>query len=138
MRVDGNRPVRPVAGRRGDKAGGVGSGGFAEILGGEPASAAAPATAANAVGGLFALQEVGDALSERRRKALSRAGRLLDRLNELQRGLLEGRIDEAGLADLAATARGARAGTDDPRLEAILDEIELRAAVELAKLSRAI
>lgn len=137
MRVDGNRPVRPLTGRRDEKAGGVGGQGFADVLGGEPAAATSAAAPASAVGGLFALQEVADATAERR-KAFARAGRLLDRLRDLQRGLLEGRIDEGSLADLAAAARSARSATDDPRLEELLDEVELRAAVELAKLSRAL
>jgi hypothetical protein len=33
--------------------------------------------------------------------------------------------------------RDERANTDDPALEAVLDEIELRAAVEVAKLEQA-
>jgi hypothetical protein len=38
------------------------------------------------------------------------------------------------LADLARMAQAARAEVDDPHLAAVLDEIDLRAAVELAKL----
>ena len=42
--------------------------------------------------------------------------------------------ERQSLADLASTARAARDQTDDANLQQILDEIELRAAVELAKL----
>ena len=42
--------------------------------------------------------------------------------------------DGEHLADLARTVRDTRAAVDDPRLSGVLDEIELRARVELAKL----
>jgi hypothetical protein len=134
MRVEGNRPIRPSTVRRDDKT--AGSGGFAEVLGSEPATASAPASHIGSLGALFALQEVADPTAQRR-KAVARATRLLDRLGDLQLGLLDGEIDEESLADLASTARAARDATDDPNLQQILDEIELRAAVELAKLSSA-
>jgi Class II flagellar assembly regulator len=136
MRVDGNSAIRSLAGRRGEKAGGSGGGSFAEALGGEPTAATSKAAPTTALGSLFALQEVPDATAQRR-KALARAGHLLDRLKELQHGLLEGSIDRAGLADLAASVRAAQTAVDDPQLADLLGEIELRAAVELAKLSSA-
>ena len=37
----------------------------------------------------------------------------------------------------ASAVREERATTDDPKLEGLLDEIETRAAVEIAKLERA-
>lgn len=137
MRVDANSPLRPAIGLRGDKAASIGGGGFAEQLGSEPTAAAAKPAPACAVGGLFALQEVEDATAERR-KAVARGGRILDRLRELQHGLLSGTLDRSALADLAAQAKAARSETADPGLEQLLDEIELRAAVELAKLSDAL
>jgi hypothetical protein len=133
MRVEGNRPIQPTNMRRDEKAVGS-SGAFAEALGSEPAAPAAPASPIGSLGALFALQEVADPLAQRR-KAMARATRILDRLGDLQMGLLEGEIDPQCLADLASTARAAREQTDDAQLQQILDEIELRAAVELAKLS---
>ncbi len=134
MRVDGNRPIRPAATRRDDKSGVGGAGSFAEALGVESAAAPSVAAPASGVSALFALQEVPDAMA-RRRKAMARAGKMLDRLDSLQLGLLEGAIDPASLAELASAARSAREETGDPALQGVLDEIELRAAVELAKLS---
>jgi hypothetical protein len=135
MRVEGNRPIRSTATRRDDKT--AGSGAFAEVLGSEPAVAPATASPIGSLGALFALQEVADPTAQRR-KAVARATRLLDRLGDLQLGLLDGAIDPQSLADLASTARAAREATNDPDLQQILDEIELRAAVELAKLSGAL
>jgi hypothetical protein len=85
---------------------------------------------------LLALQDVGGPL-ERKRRAVRRADRILDVLQELKVGLLEGELSGADLDRLRRAVRDERASTDDPALEAVLDEIELRAAVEVAKLERA-
>jgi len=50
--------------------------------------------------------------------------------------MLEGVASPATLDNLAKTVREERDATDDPRLEDVLNEIETRAAVELAKLGR--
>lgn len=92
--------------------------------------AAAPMAA---VGGLFALQETPDA-TQGRSKGVNRAEDLLEQLEDIRRGLLVGAIPVSGLKSLAYTIRQQRAQTDDPRLNSILGEIELRAEVELAKL----
>jgi Class II flagellar assembly regulator len=85
---------------------------------------------------LLALQEV-DGPLERRRKAVRRAGRILDVLDEVKLALLDGHLPPAALERLMAAVREERGGADDPRLEGLLDEIETRAAVELAKLEMA-
>jgi hypothetical protein len=85
---------------------------------------------------LLALQDVGGPL-ERRRRAMGRAGRLLDVLDQVKVALLEGgALDGAGLDRLRNALRDERMSTGDPRLEAVLDEVELRAAVEMAKLEQ--
>ena len=85
---------------------------------------------------LIALQDVGGPM-ERRRRAVNRAGRLLDILDKVKLGLLEGDLSTADLERLQRALKEQRAATDDPRLEGLLDEIETRAAVELAKLEQA-
>ena len=82
---------------------------------------------------LLALQEVGGPL-ERRRKAVRRAGVILDVLDEVKLALLDGGVPPAALERLMTAVRLERGGADDPRLQGLLDEIEMRAAVELAKL----
>ncbi len=87
---------------------------------------------------LLAAQEV-DATDpdERRRQLREHGEQVLERLDEIRHGLLSGELSESRLYDLARLVREKRGATDDPRLAEILDEIELRAQVELAKLSRA-
>ena len=82
---------------------------------------------------LIALQQVDEPLG-RRRRAVGRAGRLLDLLEGVKLKLLDGDPDEGDLQRLAAAVREQRAATQDPGLEALLDQIETRAAVELAKI----
>lgn len=84
---------------------------------------------------LIALQEVGTPL-ERRRRAVKRAGAILDALETLKLDLLEGRLGKVAIEALTRAVRDQRSLTDDPTLEGLLDEIETRAAVELAKLER--
>jgi hypothetical protein len=96
----------------------------------------------DALQGLLAAQEAGapdDATGGRQRRGrlIRRGEDMLDRLEELRLGLLLGAIPKDRLMDLARTVRAKREQGPDRQLDALLDEIELRAEVELAKLSRA-
>jgi Class II flagellar assembly regulator len=84
---------------------------------------------------LLALQSV-DLTVERRKKAMQRGRTLLDLLDAVKLGVLDGTLAPAALEGLSTAVGSAREATDDPTLEGILDEIELRAQVELAKLQR--
>lgn len=68
---------------------------------------------------------------------LRRANDLLDRLNELRLALLAGAIPASRLQALREALAARREAGCDPALAAVMDEIELRAAVELAKLGHA-
>jgi len=82
---------------------------------------------------LLMLQEADGPLG-RRRRAVGRAGRLLDVLDEVKLAMLEEGPSSAHLQRLTAAVREQRADTEDEGLEALLNQIETRAAVELAKL----
>jgi len=93
--------------------------------------------ALNGVDALLAMQEVGDATDDRaRRQAESYGLDLLDRLTALQDALLRGAIGKDSLVELAARIRTQRSKVQDPRLNAVLDAIELRAEVEISKYTR--
>ncbi len=134
MRIEWDPPLQRTKARREERSEAPANGHFASALaGGTPV--AAPATAANlsGVGSLLSVQEMPDALAGRR-KAIQRGNALLDRLEDLRLGLLSGIISREQLDELARLSRTARAQVDDARLGHILDEVDLRVAVELAKL----
>lgn len=95
----------------------------------------APESAVLAAPGLLAMQEmaVAAAPGARRAGAVRRGEDLLDRLDDLRLALVAGGVSAARLDDLAGALKAERAASDDPRLDGLLGEIELRAAVELAK-----
>ena len=82
---------------------------------------------------LIALQQIDEPIG-RRRRAVGRAGRLLDMLDAVKLKLLDGEPQETDLQRLAEAVRERRSATDDPGLEGLLDQIETRAVVELAKM----
>jgi hypothetical protein len=121
---------------------GAGASGSGFAVAGADASgdvaAATRVSAALGVGSLdalLALQEVGGPI-ERRKKAVRRATIILDVLDDLKIAVLEGAIQPHTLGRLIEAVRQQRTRTGDARLEGVLDEIETRAAVELAKLER--
>ena len=125
--------LRPGAPGRSGK-----SDGFLKALGG--AGAGTPAGVSGAaplqgVDALLAVQEVGER-DDPDARGRQRGADLLDRLDALRLALLEGRIAVPVIERLAELAAAERARVSDPRLAEILGEIELRAAVELAKLGR--
>jgi hypothetical protein len=134
MRIEWTQPLRRTASRRDGKTDPTSGEKFAAALAGEQAAAppAAPPLL-NPVEVLLSVQEVPDALAGRRR-AVQRGDSLLDRLEELRLGLLAGTLPRERLGELARLARSARDTVDDPGLAAVLDDIDLRVAVELAKL----
>ena len=69
-----------------------------------------------------------------KKHASSRAALILDRLEDIRQGLLIGAISKPRLEELAGTIKETRESALDPEMSDILDEIELRAKIELAKL----
>ena len=141
MRISGpGSAAGGVAGRRGATGPVAGAGAFG-LSGGADAPAASGVTGAGptlpltSLDALVALQTMPDA-TERRRRALRHGRELLDRLDEVRLALLDGELPLRTLQRLRAGLGAARDATDDPGLDDILREVELRAAVELAKLER--
>lgn len=139
MKVTGPASTQSSSAVRRARRSGEGEGAkFADqIHGEEPAapasvSAATPLTPLDA---LLAVQEAGTS-SQGRSKGVFRGNRMLDLLDDLRHGLLRGAVPVSKLEGLLSLVRNQRDRIDDPRLAEVLDEIEVRAAVELAKLER--
>lgn len=137
-KVGYTRPVttaRPVK-----KAGSVAAPGFADALaaaegtgGVEAAEATAQVAAPAALGGLLGAQEVSEQ-EVKKRKAVRRGRLTLDALSQLRDGLLMGQLPLSTIRNLEKLVAQERGLSSDPVLQSILDDIEVRAAVEIAKL----
>ena len=90
---------------------------------------------AQGVNSFLFLQEVSDD-EVNRQKGMQQGKQLIQTLEQLHRDLLMGTIPENTLRRLETTLAQKRETFTDPRLQQLLNEIELRAAVELAKLER--
>lgn len=86
---------------------------------------------------LLSLQETGGGDSEEARKrAKQRANLLLDHLDQIRVGILTGGVPVVALQQLTRLMGQHREKIMDPRLAEVLDEIDLRVQVELAKHSQ--
>ncbi len=137
-RIDGPRPLSPTTPvRKTAKTSRTNSSAFSEHLHeSDEVSGAAGTGAIGSITGVLDIQEVDDAL-DRAAKGKLRAEDLLNKLDDLRLDLLTGQISKEKLQNLAQTINNKRSEIDDLRLRQILDEIDLRAQVELAKFTRA-
>ena len=87
----------------------------------------------SAVSGVLGVQEIDDALAQASRGKM-RAHDILDRLENLRIELLSGTVSRDKLMQLVQVVGSRRPEVTDPQLAEVLDHIDLRAQVELAKL----
>lgn len=87
-----------------------------------------------ALDAVLVAQEVDDPAG-RPAKARQRGEDILDKLDELRHGLLTGALSRRDLESLTRLVRLQRIEVKDPKLTDILEQIELRAEIELAKYS---
>jgi len=132
MKVDPTGKVRSAEIRRTDKGKGGKPGEFSRLLDLGESEDVRASQAAQPLEPLVKIQEVGE---PGERQPRQRGEDILARLEELRLGLLEGRIPRERLDGLVRRCAEQRGKVADPRLAEILDEIDLRARVELAKLS---
>jgi hypothetical protein len=125
------------------KTGGAGEASFGDFLSEAEApeetsapAAAFPVAEMTGVSPLLALQEVSEE-EGRRQHSLQQGRQSLDMLDALRRDMLMGASNPATLARLKHQAEQIRThAAPDPRLQEIMNDIELRLAVEAAKLER--
>jgi hypothetical protein len=133
-KIEGPGPVRTAQTiKRAAKAGSAGGTSFAKHLGETSETEASHGVSGTgSISGVLGVQEVDDALAHAS-KGKMRAQDILDRLEDLRMELLTGAISREKLVQLSRVVTARRAQITDPRLAEILDEIDLRAQVELAK-----
>ncbi|MDP1910398.1 MAG: flagellar assembly protein FliX [Hyphomicrobium sp.] len=96
--------------------------------------AATSLRAVSSLDSLMALQGI-ESPTERKKRAVAKGRRALDVLDDLKLGMLDGNLDGSTISRLKVAADGLSEGTGDPGLDAVMGEIELRVAVEIAKAS---
>lgn len=135
MRIDNTNRTSSVAGR--SSTGRAGSTpAFAPVMDGDDARVAGNTPVAPMAGldAILALQAVGD-FREGRRRAVRRGASLLDLLEAMKADLLVGKVGVDRLDAMVTQLANLRERTE-PGLDAIIDDIDLRVRVELAKLGR--
>jgi Class II flagellar assembly regulator len=140
MKVQSPTSTRSVStARKAADRGGVKTDEFARALEGDPevdsASAVTGSTSVGAIDSLLSVQEMSGE-EESRKQAKARGEELLQKLDGLRHALLAGDLSVDQLDGLVALVNTERSYVNDPGLSETLDEIELRARVELAKLNR--
>ena len=139
MKIEGRSPVGGTPQARRASAKSKTGDGFSKSLEPTESDATAPSSHVqgsgpiHAVDALLAVQAVDDPLA-RRGRAVRRGHSMLDELEDLRRQILAGAIPQEQLERLDRLVSGQRDSVDDPQLVGVLDEIDLRVKVELAKL----
>lgn len=134
MKVESGRGVSGAGGGKRAGAATAAPGFTVSVEAPQRAAQTGAAQAVTPLDAILALQ--GDEGPGQRRARQTRRGRdALDALEELERGLLLGRAPGALRAELERLRDGAEM-TGDSGLDGVLREIDIRVAVELAKLDR--
>jgi len=118
-----------------------GGSGFADALrdvsGAEETEHSQATGGVGAVASILAVQQTADATDHKSRGLMMQHGNdLLDRLEQIRLSLLSGAISKDRLQELARRLRERKTSSDDPALNALIDEVELRVEVEIAKFTR--
>ena len=137
MKVEGPNSTRQTTstGRK-DKVSGGGSG-FGDFMSegaGETAGSGATHSIAH-IDTLLAVQEADNPLERAAKKRMKqRADDILKELDKMRLALLTGSLTVGHVIDIADVVAQHREKVMDPKMTAILDEIDLRAQIELAKM----
>lgn len=140
MRIEGPRPTDSIKKNEKTRKTGGASGEFKSFLAGdtEGASEASSAPMIADVGALLIAQASEDPAERKARKRMKdRAENVLSALDGVRRGLLNGKLSTLEMESVSRSIAERREKINDPKLTEILDEVELRAQVELAKMEMA-
>lgn len=142
MKIEGPDKTRETAATKKKGKAGKSDGSFGGLLetGGsaEAAPAAAPSSLAM-VDVLLAVQGTDDpAQRAARKRMVSRADDVLALLDNIRMSLLTGQLTVGQVIEIADIVASHREKVMDPQLTALLDEIDLRAQIEIAKMRMAL
>lgn len=133
MEIKSSGRVEATGIRRVNKGMGGSDSTFSVAASNSQAAAVAAPGPLTALDSILTLQGMDDSMSGRS-KGLQHGEHLLDMLDQVRDGLLAGGIPRSTLNRLAVAVGRRQESFADPKLQDVLDQIELRAHVELAKL----
>ena len=140
MKIDGTKSSSDIKKKKNASKNASGDGVFKSMVsdgssGAEGASGASMSAGIASVDVLLAAQAADDPAQQKaKRRMADRADTILDKLNDLKGAILTNRVTIGHMISIADVVAQHRENINDPNLTAILDEIDLRAHVELAKL----
>jgi hypothetical protein len=137
MRIEGPRPTDTIKKNEKTRKTSGASGEFKSFLAGEAegASEASSAPMVADIGALLVAQASEDPTERKARKRMKeRAEGVLTALDSVRSGLLNGKLSTLEMQAVSRAIAERREKVNDPKLTEILDEVELRAQVELAKM----
>lgn len=141
MKIQGPSESQKTGKAKGASQTGKSNGAFGAMLTGG-ASETAGTVAAGSVATIDALLTVQGAENptERaaKRRMRERGATLLEKLDEIRLGLLTGNMTVGQVIGIADVVASHREKVNDPKMSALLDEIDLRAQIEIAKMRKAI
>ena len=139
MKIEG--PSKTQGAGSSKKTGKVGTdGSFEDFIASAPkeASAAAPTQRIARVDALLSVQAAESPTERAARKRMQARGEdILKELDRLRHSLLTGTLTVGQVIDIADVVASHREKITDPRLTSILDEVDLRAQIEMAKIQKA-
>ena len=137
MKVQGpGKTQGPAKSKKGGKASAA-DGSFEAFIASGPKKAAATQSTQSiaAVDALLAVQAAEDPTERAARQRMrKRADDILDGLESVRVAMLGGQVTVGQMVDIADVVATHREKIDDPALTSLMDEIDLRAQVELAKM----
>ncbi|MBN8828035.1 MAG: flagellar assembly protein FliX [Sphingobacteriia bacterium] len=137
MRIESNKPVTSVSGvNKGSK--NKGGTGFSDALSKAQAEKLSSQQNIQATQSIFIIPDIADELTkEKKKRVISNARDVLKELNSLKTALLNGRLSEENLINIEnQLLKLKEENSDDPKLIQIINDIEIRAAVELTKFGK--
>lgn len=144
MKISGPDSTQKAGGvKKTGKAGSTGGVSFGSMIGGSdeteaPAHAAATGVIAG-IDSLLAAQETDDPAQRAAKKRMRERGEsVLKQLDKIRLGMLTGTLSVGNLLDVADVVASHRERINDPQLSSLLDEIDLRAQIEIAKMRMAL
>lgn len=143
MKIDGpNSTQKAGATKKAGKAGAASDSGFGSMLGVDEASEATHTAGANVIARvdvLLAAQGSEDPAEKKAKQKMQKRGsEILHQLDKIRLGMLTNNLTVGNLIDIADVVAAHRERINDPQLAGLLDEIDLRAQIEIAKMKMAL